>query len=280
MKALKYLISAVLISVLPSCSSSNSYEPKEISPTSTEFTSGELAKLIEIVDEPCLLSYAEQDGAIATQFIKLKVKLKLIKESPELQKIDAHDIDFTSLLSVAVINLVDQNETKVQDLNVKSEDMLKLKKLLQSKEGTEETITFEGEFHNSNDAPKWFKDAAAFTPYLAADITIDNDATLSSDSNSNEDVADNETVDESSSIDSEDWDALLTTYEQYVNKYISLIKKAANGDMDALSEYPSFMEKAEELSNKMENAQGEMSPSQWGRYNKITMKMMQAAQDQ
>lgn len=57
------------------------------------------------------------------------------------------------------------------------------------------------------------------------------------------------------------------------------MKKAANGDMDALSEYPSFMEKAEELSNKMENAQGEMSPSQWARYNEISMKMMQAAQD-
>lgn len=172
MKALKYLISAVLISVLSSCSSSNSYEPKEISPTSTEFTSGELAKLIEIVDEPCLLSYAEQDGAIATQFIKLKVKLKLKKESPELQKVDAQDIDFIRLLSVAVINLVDQNETKVQDLNVKSEDLLKLKKLLQSKVGTEETITFEGEFHNSDDAPKWFKDAAAFTPYLANSISL------------------------------------------------------------------------------------------------------------
>lgn len=279
MKALKYLISAVLISVLSSCSSSNSYEPKEISPTSTEFTSGELAKLIEIVDEPCLLSYAEQDGAIATQFIKLKVKLKLKKESPELQKVDAQDIDFIRLLSVAVINLVDQNETKVQDLNVKSEDLLKLKKLLQSKVGTEETITFEGEFHNSDDAPKWFKDAAAFTPYLAADITINNDVALSSESSSNEDVADDETVNESSSLGSEDWDSLLTTYEQYVNKYISLMKKAANGDMDALSEYPSFMEKAEELSNKMENAQGEMSPSQWARYNEISMKMMQAAQD-
>lgn len=164
-------------------------------------------------------------------------------------------------------------------MNVKSEDLLKLKKLLQSKVGTEETITFEGEFHNSDDAPKWFKDAAAFTPYLAADITINNDVALSSESSSNEDVADDETVNESSSLGSEDWDSLLTTYEQYVNKYISLMKKAANGDMDALSEYPSFMEKAEELSNKMENAQGEMSPSQWARYNEISMKMMQAAQD-
>ena len=150
MKKILFAIAAIAIVLLTSCSSSN--EPKNISPTSTDFTSGELAKLIEVVDEPSQLSYAEQDGAIATQFIKLKVKLRLIKESPELRKVDARDIDFTGLLSVATVNLVDENETKVQDLEVKSEDLLKLKKLLQGEKGDEETITFEGEFHNSKDA--------------------------------------------------------------------------------------------------------------------------------
>lgn len=174
-------MAAIIIAIFTSCSSSN--EPKEISPTSTDFTSGELAKLIEVVDEPCQLSYSEQDGAIATQFIKLKVRLRLIKESPELKKIDARDIDFTGLLSVATVNLVDLNETKVQNLDVKSEDLLKLKKLLQGEKGDEETITFEGEFHNSKDAPKWFDQAAAFTPYLTGDIVVGGE-TASSNSSS------------------------------------------------------------------------------------------------
>ena len=172
MNRINYLWGIGLLAIIMSCSSSN--EPKEISPTSTEFTSGQLAKLIEVVDEPCQLSYSEKEGAIATQFIKLKVKLRLKKESPELKKVDAQDINFTGLLSVATINLVDENETKVQDLNVKSEDLLKLKKLLQGEEGTEETITFEGEFHNSDDAPIWFKEAAAFTPYLSGDVIVGN----------------------------------------------------------------------------------------------------------
>lgn len=183
MKQLKLFINSCCIGLLVtmmSCSASN--EPKEISPTSTEFTSGELAKLIEVVDEPCQLSYAEKDGAIATQFIKLKVKLRLKKESPELQKVDAQDINFTKLLSVATINLVDENETNVQDLDVKSEDLLKLKKLLQKEEGAEDIITFEGEFHNSNDAPTWFKEAAAFTPYLTGDVTAGDDVVTSSSS--------------------------------------------------------------------------------------------------
>ncbi len=157
--------------ILIACSSSN--EPKEISPTSIEFTSGELAKYIEVVDEPAQLSYSEVEGVIATQYIKLKVKLKLIKEIPELKDVDAHDIDFTSLLSVATINLVDENETEVQDISVKSEDLLKLKKLLKGTVNDEEVITFEGEFHNSDDAPKWFEQTTAFTPNLTGDITFE-----------------------------------------------------------------------------------------------------------
>jgi len=176
MKLFNILWGIGLLVTLTSCSSSN--EVKEISPTSTEFTSGELAKLIEVVDEPCQLSYAEKDGTIATQYIKLKIKLRLRKESPELKEVDAQNINFTGLLSVAIVNLVDKNETKVQDLNVKSEDMLKLKKLLQGEKGAEETITFEGEFHNSDDAPTWFKEAAAFTPYLTGDVIVENEGNM------------------------------------------------------------------------------------------------------
>lgn len=82
-----------------------------------------------------------------------------------------------------------------------------------------------------------------------------------------------------SDSDSEDWDALLRSYEEYVDKYISCLKKAKNGDMSALTEYTSLFEKAQEFTEKMQNAQNNMSASQWARYNKITMKMMKAAQE-
>ena len=58
---------------------------------------------------------------------------------------------------------------------------------------------------------------------------------------------------------SEDWDALLAAYEQYVDKYISYVKKAAKGDITALTEYPSLMKKAQQLSDKIQKAQGELS---------------------
>ena len=89
------------------------------------------------------------------------------------------------------------------------------------------------------------------------------------------DLDDNEIT----SSDSEDWDALLNSYEEYVDKYISYFKKAAKGDANALSEYPALMKKAEDFSDKMKNAESSMSASQWARYNKITMKMLEAAKE-
>ncbi len=82
-----------------------------------------------------------------------------------------------------------------------------------------------------------------------------------------------------STKDSEDWDALLDSYEQYVDKYISYIKKAAKGDVTALSEYPNLMENAQELGEKLQKAEGSMSSSQLSRYTRITNKMTQAIAD-
>lgn len=166
MKKIYFIFSAFLLAMMTSCSSG----PKEITPTSTEFTSGELAKYIEVEDQPSELTFTEKDGAIPTQYISLKVTLKMIKDG--IKNVDARDISFTRLLSVACIKLVDENGVEIQDLSIKSEDMLKLQKLLTGSEGDTEEIVFEGEFHNSDDAPKWFEQACKFTPYLTADISV------------------------------------------------------------------------------------------------------------
>ena len=83
----------------------------------------------------------------------------------------------------------------------------------------------------------------------------------------------------SSKSGSEDWDALLDSYDSYVTKYISFMKKAANGDASAMAEYPALMQKAQEYSEKMSGAQGDMSASQCARYMKITNKLTAAAQN-
>ena len=294
MKNFSYLYTILMV-LLASCSSG--VGPKEITPTSTEFTSGELAKYIEVVDQPSKLTFAEQDGFIATQYIQLKVTLRMSKDG--FKNVDAHDINFTGLLSVAIINLVDENGIDVQDLSIKDEELLKLKKLLTGSEGDTEEIVFEGEYHNHDDAPEWFKQAKQFTPYLTGDVSVESSSEIGlidvptevSDvedvmeqvSTVMEDVVEimedvEEGTNNSISSGSEDWDSLLDTYESYVDKYISYMKKAANGDMSALSEYPALMEKAQELSEKIENAKDDMSSSQLKRYMNITMKMTNAVQ--
>lgn len=166
MKKINFVIAFLLLAVFASCGGGTG--SKTITPTSTEFTSGELAKYVEVVDQPAELSYAEKDGAIPTQFIRLKVTLKMMKNGIHA---DAHDISFIRLLSVATINLIDESGTEVQELSVKSEELLKLKKLLTGKKGDTAEIIFEGSFNNSKEAPKWFENSVQFTPYLSADIT-------------------------------------------------------------------------------------------------------------
>lgn len=90
-----------------------------------------------------------------------------------------------------------------------------------------------------------------------------------------EEVTD-EPAEEVSSSSSADWDDVLDSYENYVDKYITLAKKVAAGDMSAMAEYTSLMEEAQELGERLDGAKGEMSASQMARYNKITMKMATA----
>ena len=87
-----------------------------------------------------------------------------------IKNVDARDISFRGDLSGASIKLIDENGNEVETLSVKSEDILKLKKLLTGSKGATEEIVFEGQYHNSNDAPKWFEQACKFTPYYTGGI--------------------------------------------------------------------------------------------------------------
>ncbi len=63
----------------------------------------------------------------------------------------------------------------------------------------------------------------------------------------------------------EDWDDILTSYEQYVDDYIKLAKAAKNGDASAIAEYPAMMENATELQSKLQNAGSNLTAEQLGR---------------
>lgn len=150
-----------------------------------------------------------------------------------------------------------------------SDDM---KEALSLKPG--ETATVRWSFHfNSDKKPAKFR----LTSALQQNSTSSSSGSFDNDSSASDEDSDN-SVSSAGTSGSEDWDSLLNSYEQYVDKYISYVKKAANGDMSALTEYPALMEKADEFSNKLSAAKGDMSSAQWARYMKITNKMATATQ--
>lgn len=156
MKLKSLLLALLLIPFLCCCGD----DKKQISPTETEFTSGGLSKLVEVVNEPCDLSYSKQDDS---HYLRLQVKLKLKEETPKLQKMVAQDIE---LLGGMTISLVDENSNKLTDLRLKDE--LQLKKLLQGKKGDTAVIAFEEK--TNDEAKDDFKKAEKFTPAKTGDV--------------------------------------------------------------------------------------------------------------
>lgn len=140
--------------------------------------------------------------------------------------------------------------------------------------GVDETASITFEFDDTKGAvnfkvsSKWNEDSESGTASSANDTLNAVNDTLAIGAEST-----------ASSSGSEDWDALLDSYDQYVTKYISFVKKAAKGDMSAVAEYPALMEKAEEYGNRLENAKSDLSAAQWARYMKITQKMASAASE-
>lgn len=78
---------------------------------------------------------------------------------------------------------------------------------------------------------------------------------------------------QSSFSGSGDWDSVLDDFEDFVDSYVKLYKKAMDGDMSAISEYPEVLSKAESLSNKLSNAESDLTSAQLSRYTKILNKM-------
>ena len=107
-------------------------------------------------------------------------------------------------------------------------------------------------------------------------LTISGYTATSSSATSSDDDDDDDDEVASSSSSSEDWDKVLDEYEKYVDQYVKLYKKAMNGDMSAMTEYASMLEKAESFSSKLEKAGDDLTAKHVARMNKINAKMLNA----
>ena len=159
------------------------------------------------------------------------------------------------------MSIIDCNEDNIEDakgddIDLELENKEVVNKLLKSKAGDVNIL----KFYYLLDDPTALDKIKSFE--VRIDIYLNDD---------NEDNANDDSY--SSSTSSENWDAVLDSYESYIDQYIALYKKAQAGDMSAMSEYATFMEKAAELSEKLSNAKSDMSSAQMSRFVKLQAKL-------
>lgn len=178
------------------------------------------------------------------------------------------DISITSGL-----NLLDKNYSQVDDdYGLLIQDKELFASMLKSDAGTEKMIAF---------IPAWesisyheYKKIADFmerTENIALYIEVESDQY-----NKQSAISENTERHVSKTSFGNNWDSVLNEYENFVDQYIKLYKKAMDGDMDALAEYTSYLEKINALADNLDAAEGTMTTTQMNRYFKITEKMTNA----
>lgn len=280
MKVLKYLSFAVLLLCLASCGKGD--ENSVTLKVETEL--GPLADYIKVTDQEVVVKMSDEkeDGAdckVITSSLALEV-IKSVASNYSFHfdavVLDKDHVEIGTLPSFDVESIYDSDNGDLSDvllagsLRAQMKDSDKVAKITPEDQEELNKIFKEGAYI----VIKPIDPDAKYEEYKGkssnAEVVESSDDTIAED----EDIAVS-----SSSSSSQDWDAMLDSYEEYVDNYISLLKKAANGDRSAMAEYPALMKKAQEFGNEMRNAQGSMSASQLARYTKISTKMLKAAQE-
>lgn len=284
MKTFKYLTIAIVAICLASCGGKqNSEETVEtedtveivLTPETTQIK-GDLGDYFEVVEKEYT---ATNEYGLST--ISIEVKRTDTDYSFDLKGVDPYGTYGQGVTGHAGfgIEILDEkgNVIEKEAATAGNCPYADMKEALKLKAG--ETATVRWSFHfDSDKKPAKFRLTSAYEEVDSSNWGSSSSSSSDDKSSSSDDSSDDDESISSSSTSSADWDSMLDSYEQYVNKYIALMKKASNGDVTAMTEYAGFLQKAQELSDKMENAQGDMSASQWARYMKITKKMTKAAQ--
>lgn len=228
---------------------------------------GDSADVVSIVDGTYTLV-----GVVPTDITQtLSIKIKLRLERP-IQDKDLH-------ISGWNLEILDKNGTSLLDKLIlkDSEDSKLLKFVTEGKEGEEKEFTFQYSIANGDLYKKIMNDAANIN---LKDVSFYKEQYYSSESS---EVTDEETTDtdsntdvESDDISSNNVDEILKTYSEYVDKYIKFMKKAANGDLSAMTEYASLLKKAQEFDEKLKEVKGDMTTAQMNKFLEIQKNLKSA----
>ena len=282
---MKKIIILLLAVIVTSCGNNNSnknqsseddykkFKPKLINKkikAKTEEISGELGEYLTIKKPKTKVSYLSMNKPFAADWaqeweIKINVERTKKKLAYDIETINGN---YTHL----IITIFDSDGIPISGLNsLQNESGHDLvDQVLSLKEGQDAWVSFvyrKGNINEEDIIKDWDQ------------YSIGSEIGFVKNSSSTYDTAQEESEIKISSNGSEDWDKMLDDYEDYVDEYLKFFKKAMDGDVNALSEYPKLMNKANNLQQSMEKAQNndELSASQIQRMMKIQMKMANAA---
>lgn len=275
-----------LVSLLSFTSCNNAKDGKvELDVTNAE-VEGDNNDIVSIEDGNYTLVGTVKGDMGQELYIQVKVRLKNpVKKSAE-------EISFVT--GNVNLEIIDENDMSMIKLPLKENEEFK-KFITEGKEDDTKEFKFSYVMNDKDQYAQIMKEAKSVklvdlslynyenTDMIADEgsASYDEDIDNSSDIDNSDD--NDETSDDDSSFDeiSEDnnLDELLDKYEEYYDTYISLMKKAKNGDMSAVVEYGKYLKKSQELSKKIEQAKGDLTTSQLARFQKIQMKLMKAMKE-
>jgi hypothetical protein len=193
-------------------------------------------------------------------------------------------------------NLLDEQGGTLNPLN--TIDYAKLNSILTGKLGDQAMIKLQVGGTNydfvSDDVWEQIKTKAKGIEILDTKLVNIESSTKNTD-NSNKSKNDNSNLSDNSkgnvSNSNENMDAVLNSYENFINNYADYIvkiaaiqKKQKNGDNTSTAELAEIMPKAmelnlqaQELGTKLQKAQGNLTSEQLAKYMKLQLKLVQAA---
>lgn len=281
MKHIKFFVIAVMAICLAACGGKKDSEEKgndeiTLTPETTKIK-GDLGEYFKVVDKEYTVTKEFED------MVSIEVERTDVDFDFDLTGIEPFGTFGASVKGNAGfgIEILDEKGNVIEKCAAtagglsgmySSDDM---KEALALKPGETSTVRWSFHFKKEGQIPAKFRLTSALKENYssgAAEASTDDDSddySFSSDDDDSYSVS-------SSSANSQDWDALLDSYEEYVDEYVALAKKASKGDMRALEKYPQLLEKAQKFSDKCENVRDDMSSAQAARYMRITNKMASA----
>ena len=273
MKSLHFILWVCLVAAFTySCTSDKPQAPtKTISPTRNGFASGKIAKYINVVNEPDTLTFVEGDrnSVFKIDKILLKVKLRLAsKPSSSVipDGISSYDINFiyedgSRTATPLYVQLIDDAGAEITTLALQESYNKEIQDLLMGKIGDEVTVIFESQLGTSKER---FDKTVKFKPGSTSGISIKDG---SDDSDSTSATGSSHPVETSANLAE-----TLETYGELVEQIDEMIDKIGEGV--GVFDVQQVIDKAEELSKKLDGAQNDLSESDVQKLLELESKMV------